>query len=75
MATATLEITTIQINYGLKIDAIENAIKTALINADYAKTQNNWSAYAHFLQLAATEAQSLATVQAASDAFDAKVGA
>jgi hypothetical protein len=72
MTTANLEITKIQIQYGLDLDATNEVIKAALINAEFAKTQNNWVGYSHFLQVAAGAAEKMAAIQAASDAFETK---
>jgi hypothetical protein len=72
MTTANLEITKIQIQYGLDLDATNDVIKAALTNAEFAKTQNNWVAYSRFLQVAAGAAERMAAIQTASDAFEAK---
>jgi hypothetical protein len=72
MTTANLEITKIQIQYGLDLDSTNEVIKAALNNAEFAKTQNNWVGYSHFLQVAADAAKKMASIQTASDAFDAK---
>lgn len=67
------EINQIQVNYSIRIADTRKAIKVALATAETAKLQGEWAAFAQLLQMAATEAQNLVELQAASDAFDKKV--